>query len=442
MTDENIDIDTPDDFDKGLVTKPSLKEAWNNNPLLKIVTLVLGVAIIVGVYITFFAPGPEETKSMMLSEDVKDVKQIPGQEELDIAYKKEIEEHNRKVAEEALAKGESAMPIATETTKSGGVDVPDLPNKSKADPLLEWRKATEIRRASLDSDVVDDESSPLQQQPDVVPMVQPIRPQAVVKMDPQQAQRLMEQMRVIVGAQAPLASQVLLITTEESPYITLKKKTKEEEQRLKQQQLAMQAGTAGYNKNAHDALDAGKTIVPAGSIAYAQLLTELNSDVQGPALAQVLSGPFAGGRMLGKFTRKEEFLVLTFEHVIKDGISYTLNGIALDEKTTLAGHATSIDHHYMTRVVLPAASKFIEGYGKALSTTGTSSSTTSGGGVVQDTPKPDAKESIYKGVEEASKKVSEMLADGAKRPITVILAKGTTMGVLFMESVTTKDAGK
>lgn len=128
--------------------------------------------------------------------------------------------------------------------------------------------------------------------------------------------------------------------------------------------------------------------------------------------------------------------------IIKDGVAYTVNGIALDEKTTLAAHQTDVDYHYFTRVILPAAAKFIEGYGSSIAETGTQSTTTNGGGVVQDQPEPSEKESLYKGVEEASSKVSEILDEGADRPITVKVAKGTTMGILFMDEVSTASAGK
>ena len=138
---------------------------------------------------------------------------------------------------------------------------------------------------------------------------------------------------------------------------------------------------------------------------------------------------------------KGDYIVLAFSRVVKDTVSYGVNGIALDENTTLAGQATDIDHHYFQRVLLPAAAAFVEGYGSALSETGTTVILTEGG-TTTEVPKPDHEESLYEGLEEASKSLSDMLDKGSSRPITVKIAKGTTMGIFFIDSVTTKDVEK
>ena len=179
-------------------------------------------------------------------------------------------------------------------------------------------------------------------------------------------------------------------------------------------------------------------IVPAGTVTYAQLLTELNSDIKGPALAHVLSGPFAGGRALGSFTLQDEYLVITFERVVKDGQSYAIEAIALDQDTTLAGMQSDVDRHYFSRVILPAAAKFVEGMAGAYAETQTST-TSNGDTIVQDEEELSTEEEIASGVEEAATKVSEILDENADKPVTVVVKKGTTMGILFVEPVTDKD---
>ena len=460
MTNDDLDLDDlpPEGGGKEETPKASLQEAWNSNPMLKIAAVVMGVVVLIGGYMIFASNAEDNSKAMIHMNDASNIKQVPGQQELDPAYRKALEETNKKEADAAAEMGGSALPTPIGTAKVGGLDMPEMPEKPKTDPLAEWRKATETRRMNIEKDVVEEDNGA--PPPEIVPMAQPIRPQQQLRMDPNASRQLAEQMRVIIGAQMPQNAKNLDITKRSSPYYDLVTN----QAHLKEVQTAA-GGTlvasAGKNsdgtpcdgENCDEAssktapgTDSGKSepkpIVTAGTIAYAQLLMELNSDIEGPVMAQVLSGPFEGARAIGKVETKDEYMVITFDRIIKDAVSYAVNSIALDEHTTLAAHATDIDHHYFARVILPAAAKFVEGYGSAVAQTGTTTQQTSGGGQSTSTPKPTPKESLYKGLEESTKKVSEMLQKGAERPITVKVAKGTTMGILFLDTVTTEDAGK
>jgi intracellular multiplication protein IcmE len=446
---DDFDVDNQDDFDKGAAERASVKDMWDSNPLLKIAAVVLGVAVLAGAYMTFMGGvDPADNISSGPLAD-KAVKQVAATAELDDEYKQAIEDQNKKQAEEAMVAGGSAIPTPIATAQDGGIDIADQQAKNASDPLAEWRQQAEAARQEEDLLPPEDELDQMDPNalPENVAMVQPVRPQAVMKMDPEAAKALSTQMRTIISAQVPLKANKATITARESAYKTFMK-----------QEATAKANAARAATTGGDGLGGGgvaasagssrsktagtKTIIPAGAISYAQTINQLNSDIEGPVLAQVLSGPFAGGRALGEFETKDEYLVISFRRIIKDGVSYNVNAIALNEDTTLAAHQTDVDRHYFTRVILPAAAKFVEGYGSAVAETGTSSTVTAGGGVVQDQPEPDAGEEVYKGVEEASAKVSEILDAGAERPITVHVAKGTTMGLLFMDPVTTANAGK
>lgn len=465
--DLDIDVDT-DGGDGGLDGggplgggKPSLKEIWDNNPVLKIAAIVLGVAMMAGVYFIFFSSSEEAGKAVIRLAGNADAKQAPGQQELDPAYKKAVEETNQKAADIAAKTGGSAIPTPTGTMKKTGLDVPEVPEKPKTDPLVEWRKATEARRLEVEKE------SPVQASgnpPPEIPVVQPTRQIPQFKGDPNAAKALSEQMRVIIAAQTPDKATQNILTPVVSPY----KQMKDEETARKQAQAAAQAagysgtpgqigltGAAGVMPGnctgsacaAAANIDqiAQKTIIPAGTIAYGQLLNELNSDISGPVLVQLMSGPFAGGRAIGKMEVKNtwaNYLVLTFQTIVLDTVSYKINAIAMDEHTQLTGQATDVEQHYFTRIILPAAAKFIEGYGSSMSQQGTTVTQTSGGGQASSTPKPSAKDSMYKGVEESSKIVSDIIMQQAQRPVTVKIAKGTTMGIFFIDQVSTADAGQ
>ncbi len=56
---------------------------------------------------------------------------------------------------------------------------------------------------------------------------------------------------------------------------------------------------------------------------------------------------------MGKMSTQDEYIVITFDRIIKDGVSYRINGIALDQNTTLPAQQGDVDHHYFERIILP-----------------------------------------------------------------------------------------
>jgi type IV secretory pathway VirB10-like protein len=441
---EGVDI-ADGDIDGGLdqdqqPASASLKEAWEGNPLLKIAAVVIGLGVLAGGYTVFFGNKDNtEITSSVGGVNNEGTKAVAGQTEVDAEYRKALEESNKQRADEAIKTNTSAMPTPIATEKSDNIELPPVQDQDQEDPLREWRSRNEARRQlEQPEDGLEDQLAA--GQPDVVPLVQPVRPQVQAAVNPEMAKALSEQMRVIVSAQAPQSSNNIGITPIKSDYVKMQSD-------LAAKQAAAASGTgqaAGPNGEVitPEAEKAAKPkiIVAAGTIAYAQLLNELNSDIKGPVLAQILSGPFEGGRAIGSFEVRDEYLVLSFKRIVKQGVSYSVDGVALNEDTTLAAHQSDVDYHYFSRIVLPAASKFIEGYAAANAETGTTSTTTAGGGVVQDKPEPDTNEEFKKGLEEGAKKVSEILDKDSDRPITVKVSRGTTMGILFMEQVTTSSA--
>lgn len=441
------DLDAQDDLDQDVAPAPgpSLKDAWQNNPLLKVGAAVLVAAIGIGAYTTLTKPNPvEETKSFVHTVDTKQTKAVAGKDTFDKEYLKQVEEKNKQRAQQAANTGGSALPTPTSTGKSSGLAIPKQ-SGGGTDPLQEWKNNVEARRIKSNETNLEEDMSTAPPTPELVPLVQPVHPQPAVKMDPAAAQALSGQMRTILTAQKPGKSKVVSVTAIKSAYAQMKW---EEEAAAKAGKAGTGAGgsISGMNgKTAAAATDTAakaKVIMPAGHIIYAQLLTELNSDIPAPALATVMSGPFTGGRMIGKFTKQDDYLVITYDRIIKDDVSYKVNGIALDEATTLPALQSDIDHHYFDRIVLPAAAKFVTGYADSISQTGTQQTTTAGGGVVSSTPKPTPKESLYKGLDGAAQTVGDIITEDAKKEATIRVTRGATMGVLFLDAVTTASVEK
>jgi intracellular multiplication protein IcmE len=178
-------------------------------------------------------------------------------------------------------------------------------------------------------------------------------------------------------------------------------------------------------------------ILPAGTIEYGQLLIEANTDAPGPVLAQIVSGPLRGSRVLGSFTSTDEYLTLEFSQLVLDGISYQVQAVAIDPNTTLPGIITEIDRKYFTRVILPMAAEFVTGFTDAISESGSTSVFISDSSVTQSTEDKDSRQEVSSGISEAGDKLSEILEEEADRAQPMLrVAAGTPLGVLFVQPVT------
>lgn len=431
--DNDFDLDNQDDF--GSETPPeraSLKDAWDNNPLMKIGALVLVASVLFGAYMIFFGDKKEENVSIVAQTAASGVQVTVGGAAVDDVYKAAIEESNAQDKQRAENQGISTMPVPISTTDDDQISLPQLPTQTDDDPLQQWRKTLDATTITRDDDVPTQMDLP--PEAPMMAMQRPSAPTPTAKMDPDAAKRLSEQMRVIIASQLPGTAKTLVATAVTSEYT------------LMQDAAGGKGGRGGVNADSiygdDPDVDLAKedVIIPAGNIAYGQLLNALNSDIPGPVLVHVLSGPFTGGRALGQFQVSDKYLIITFSAIVKDGVYYNVTGIAMDENTTLTGLSSDVDYHYFSRIILPAAASFVSGYASAVAETGTTTTTTSGGGVVENDPEPDTEEELYKGLEEAADSVSDVLEENSDRPITVKLAKGTTMGVLFMKPVMTGDA--
>ena len=151
----------------------------------------------------------------------------------------------------------------------------------------------------------------------------------------------------------------------------------------------------------------------------------------------VASGPLQGSRLLGSFGVQDEMLSLNFNTLVYKGQSIGINAVAIDPKTTLPALATDVDHRYLKRVILPAAAAFVEGAASAISQSGLTTITVEGSTVAEDSANPGQKEEIASGIEEAGKKLGEIIDDAAENTkVLVRIEKGTPLGILFLQPVT------
>jgi len=400
----------PDDFDQDFADatiqhsaapakKPSmgknLSAAWNGSPLFKLFILVVVVGALAAAAIGIFSGNDEKNKQngavIAAGPGVSDVAGSRAAPAVIDA----TNDASRKREAEAIEKGISALP----TPVAGGVNMA-TPNgdaeESQYDPLVEFRPAQ----------VPETPQQNIQNQQQV---------QQQVENDSELISKMQAQMNGLFEGWRPEPIKVVQIADTSA---------------------AAANASAAAAAEANAAARTGKTLVSAGSIFYGQLLIEANSDVPGPIMAEIVSGPFTGGRAIGQFEVTHDYLVLHFTKIAYKKKDYTADIVAVDPSTTLGGLVTEKDNRYFTRVLLPSAAAFLEGFGNALGTANSSTTITGSGAVVVQQGKQGLQDGLYQGLGTAANTVGSFFRDEAANTKPLIrVAAGTPMGLFFVSAV-------
>ncbi|MDR1777978.1 MAG: hypothetical protein LBR31_09155 [Desulfovibrio sp.] len=179
-----------------------------------------------------------------------------------------------------------------------------------------------------------------------------------------------------------------------------------------------------------------KTNIRPGDLFYAVIDTGVNSDVPSAVMATIASGAYRNARLLGKFQRFEERLVLAFSSVIPpSGERLQVEAYAVDPSTSEASVASSVDTHFFSRWGGLVASAFLEGlstakrYSGAQSTVyGNVNGTTDQ--MVWNRYSPEDQAWIAAG--KVGEKAGKIYEKNFERPPTVYLESGTPVGVLIL----------
>lgn len=410
---DSPDFDDPANADLGGfedTQRATLGELWRNNQMVKVGVILAGFAIILGGIILFGGSPPAEAPSAVPSGS--EVSEPPASAPVSKSYEEALKEGNIARTEEAIKTGGSVLPTPIEPPR-GRLAVPEEDNTAE-DPLQRWRRLQEERARQEAAAAVAPPDKPKED----------TRGEAVNAL----AQLMAQQMETVLGEQIIDPLKKLDITSPGWLLGFIEEPA---------------AGDPVVDRDGDGVPDqqVKEIIVPAGTILYAQMITEANTDAPGPVLAQIVAGPLNGSRILGEFKEQDEFLTLTFKTVVIDGVGHPVNAVALDPDTTLPGLATDVNHRYLKRIVLPMAASFVEGMASAISESGTTSITINGstGGSATSVNNADKtnQQEVASGIEEAGNKLSELLSDEAdKTKVLIRVERGTPMGILFLDPVT------
>ncbi len=405
---DNDDLDLDNSFDDFAKSEGTLGDLWRNNALFKI-GVIVGIAVVIFGLLMLFGGGSDPVELSEIGTN-SEISSIPGTSEAPQAYIEAVEQVNEEDVERAFSDGTSSLPVPIEPP----VSIVSLPEESPdaEDPLQRWRRLQEERlKRELE------QSQALIKDEDVSQEALPSKTVTEI------SESLSEQMASILEAKPEVKLSSMVLT--EPDFLANLAAAREEE-------LNEEITKNGLIEEK----SVGELLLPAGKIAYAQLLIEANTDVPGPVLAQVMSGPLKGSRILGSFVESNELLTLNFDTIVFEEESFSIDAIALDPATTLPGLATEVDHRYFKRVILPAAAAFVGGIADAIAETDTNTVTVQGDTVISESQALDAKQEVAAGIAEAGQEVRTIIDEIANdTEVLVRIAAGTPLGILFLEPV-------
>ncbi len=421
-TDEDMDLldedimDSEEEFDE-FSQKSKLSDTIRQSPVAKIVIVVIAIILVGGVLIMFGSDGVEDKVSVI--PPGSEITSVPGgDEKVAPAYIEAVEEQNEADLERAMLEGGSTIPVPIETQDTR-LEVPELEEESE-DPLHRWRVLQE-ERIEREMQAKEVEIEPVtvldaQQQSEAINAL---------------AQSMVEQMESVLNANSAEASfNTKTLITYEAQLDDL--------------------GRGGNISNADNAANADQennefvgdteeiVVIPAGKIVYGQMLLEANSDVPSVVLAQMVSGPLKGWKLLGEFAVAENIELLTINFnlaVNEDGKQFEVDAVMLNPDTSLAALATDVDHRYIRRIILPAAASFIEGFADAIADSGRTTVTVQGETVIENDEETTDEQEVATGVTEAADEIGTILDDLADVPVRIIIDAGTPIGIFFAQNV-------
>jgi len=390
----------------------SLGDLWRTKPIFKliVVLIVLGGA---GLGANAYFSGSKSVETSRLPTPEATVNTDINSTEVTPQFVKAVREQDEERANEARGTGESAIPTPLQNPVMNP-SLDSVTDEMTADPLREFEESIQSRVNPTP------QPEPAQQQ------------MAAPAMAPEALQALQRQMQAqmdqISGQWSPPNMTAVTV-----PY-------KEEDV------TGNRGGTPGNvppGSGEAVASTPGKTYIPLGAVHYGQMLMEANSDVPGPVMGQILSGPLAGARVVGAFEVFRNHLLIRFNKISFRRKEINADILVLDPNTTLGGIATEVDPRYMTRVILPAASEFLRGIGETLSEDSQTVQIIGTGDtqiVTTSEDKKDIEDAAMNGVEAAFDRVGQFVDEEAaatKRLVRV--AVGTPIGLFFVKAVTECD---
>ena len=170
--------------------------------------------------------------------------------------------------------------------------------------------------------------------------------------------------------------------------------------------------------------------VAAGEGFYARTLYAVDSDYPGPVVLELLQPPLEGAVVHGGFERAGTRLVLRLTSLTWRGRTVPVDAWAVDPDCACYGIEGEVDRHFLSRVVLPAAARFAEGFLSAIAMPARTL-TFDDGAVLQERAEAGSEEALYAGLGAATRTLGDIFMADAPREATVRIPRNTPLVVMM-----------
>ena len=113
---------------------------------------------------------------------------------------------------------------------------------------------------------------------------------------------------------------------------------------------------------------------PVDRVYYGLLRVYISSDEPGPIVVQIKDGALDGARLIGRFHRADEKVVIQFDRMTFRGAWYAVEAVAIDPENGRLGLATAVDRRTFTRWAALLGSAVLQGAQRAYLSQGTQNS--------------------------------------------------------------------
>lgn len=368
----------------------------------------------------------EGSKVSVASATDTDIQVVPGESE-DANFNKAIEEANQKKYEDSKGKSQAYVPTLVNNKVE---EVFVEPPKEEPKPVVEEKK---------------EEVKPVEEFKPAPPPAPIVKPNPTVQYEP-----YIEEPQV----QQEVVDSVLKnkYMQELSSILELKKDKKDtdflNEREFSYKGTKLENGgrnmegraESSYSEGSKGSYKEGPVEVRMGTIIPGVMLTAVNTDEPGPVMAEIVSGPLKGSRLIGSvvnaptdITSNVSKATIQFTKLQRkgmDGRAVDISVFAVDPETSRTAVATDVDHHIFRNYGLTVAATFVEGLGEAFGNMGRTVSYTDQATITQVSDK--SKNAVWSATGKVGSRLGRQLDKLSNAPTTVKVDAGTTIGLLFM----------
>ncbi len=180
---------------------------------------------------------------------------------------------------------------------------------------------------------------------------------------------------------------------------------------------------------------AGLPHIAPGQGFYARTLYAVDSDYPGPVVLELLQPPLAGAVAHGGFERVGRRLVLRLSSLTWRGRTVPVDAWAVDPQCACYGIEGEVDRHFLSRVLLPAAARFAEGFLTAAAMPARTLTLQDGTGerpgtVLHERGESGEREALHAGAGAAAQTLGDILMADAPKETTVRIPRNTPLVVM------------